>query len=43
MDSINITSFFSDFGAKILKAVEIDSKTSNQHEFNGVSKFKAGT
>jgi hypothetical protein len=36
----NLSSYFIGAAAKRLSAVEVDAGVSNQHEFNGVSKFK---
>ena len=35
-----LSEYFTGFGLKRLSAVEIDSTRSNQHEFNGVDKFR---
>ena len=35
-----LSEFFSGVAAKKLSAVEVDPNTSNQHEFNGVSRLK---
>lgn len=35
-----LTDYFEGLGYKKLKPVEVDPETSNEHEFNGISKFK---